>query len=72
MNKLKLLIPLAFVLLSCTGLQQKQSYEKDQLQGTVIKIVDGDTFDLLTKENATFRIRMNGIDCPELSFFGYL
>ena len=33
--------------------------------GKVIKIVDGDTFDLLTKEKITLRIRMNGIDCPE-------
>lgn len=31
----------------------------------VIKIVDGDTFDVLTSENETIRIRMNGIDCPE-------
>lgn len=33
--------------------------------GTVIKIVDGDTFDMLTSEKKTIRIRMNGIDCPE-------
>jgi micrococcal nuclease len=33
--------------------------------GKVIKIVDGDTFDMLTKEKTTLRIRMNGIDCPE-------
>ncbi|WP_276503899.1 thermonuclease family protein [Terrimonas pollutisoli] len=33
--------------------------------GTVIKIVDGDTFDLLTADQATLRVRMYGIDCPE-------
>jgi micrococcal nuclease len=33
--------------------------------GKVVKIVDGDTFDMLTKEKNTLRIRMNGIDCPE-------
>jgi len=33
--------------------------------GTVIKIIDGDTFDLLTKNKNTIRVRMNGIDCPE-------
>jgi len=33
--------------------------------GKVVKIVDGDTFDMLTKEKKILRIRMNGIDCPE-------
>lgn len=33
--------------------------------GKVIKIVDGDTFDVLTGNKETIRIRMNGIDCPE-------
>ncbi len=33
--------------------------------GKVIKIVDGDTFDVLTADNKTVRIRMNGIDAPE-------
>ena len=31
----------------------------------VIKIVDGDTYDLLTEDKTTIRIRMNGIDAPE-------
>ena len=31
----------------------------------VVKIIDGDTFDILTNEKKTIRIRMNGIDCPE-------
>jgi micrococcal nuclease len=35
------------------------------LNGKVIKIVDGDTFDVLTDAQTTIRIRMNGIDCPE-------
>ena len=65
MYKLKLLIPLAFILPSCTSLWEKQSSVKDELNGIVVKIVDGDTFDLLTKENTTIRIRMNSIDCPE-------
>ena len=33
--------------------------------GTVVKIVDGDTFDLLTENKKTIRVRMYGIDCPE-------
>jgi micrococcal nuclease len=36
-----------------------------EITGKVIKIVDGDTFDILTKSNITLRIRMNGIDAPE-------
>ena len=31
----------------------------------MIKIVDGDTFDLLTDDTVKIRIRLNGIDCPE-------
>ncbi len=31
----------------------------------MIKIVDGDTFDLLTEDTVKIRIRLNGIDCPE-------
>lgn len=33
--------------------------------GQVVKIIDGDTFDLLTPQKKLLRIRMNGIDCPE-------
>jgi len=33
--------------------------------GKVVKIIDGDTYDLLLKNNTTIRIRMNGIDAPE-------
>ena len=33
--------------------------------GKVIKIIDGDTFDLLINDSTTIRVRMNGIDCPE-------
>ena len=36
-----------------------------QMSGKVIKIVDGDTYDLLLKNNTTIRIRMAGIDAPE-------
>lgn len=33
--------------------------------GKVIKVVDGDTFDILDSSFNTIRIRMNGIDAPE-------
>ena len=35
------------------------------MQGKSAKIVDGDTFDLLTSSGQTVRIRLDGIDCPE-------
>lgn len=31
----------------------------------VVKVVDGDTFDVLDSTSKTIRIRMNGIDAPE-------
>jgi endonuclease YncB( thermonuclease family) len=35
------------------------------LTGTAVKIVDGDTFDLLDSAHSTIRVRLHGIDCPE-------
>ncbi len=54
----------SFLLLSCST--KNSIVEKNySLTGNVIKIVDGDTFDILTDSITTVRIRMNGIDCPE-------
>lgn len=57
---------LLFLLVSFTTnnpvFAQKQPGE---ITGKVVKIVDGDTFDLLTKDTVKIRIRLNGIDCPE-------
>ena len=36
-----------------------------ELTAKVIKVVDGDTIDVLTDDKETIRIRLNGIDCPE-------
>ena len=38
---------------------------QQKITGKVIKIVDGDTFDLLTDDTVKIRVRLNGIDCPE-------
>jgi endonuclease YncB( thermonuclease family) len=35
------------------------------ITGKVVKVVDGDTFDVLDSSFKTIRIRMNGIDAPE-------
>lgn len=39
--------------------------QRPDLSGKVISIMDGDTFKLLTIENNTVKIRLNGIDAPE-------
>lgn len=39
----------------------------DQLQGKVIKVTDGDTVNVLTRDNQTHKIRLSGIDAPEKS-----
>ncbi|MBR8461593.1 thermonuclease family protein [Campylobacter sp. faydin G-105] len=36
------------------------------LEGRVIKVIDGDTINILTKENEVVKIRLFGIDAPEL------
>jgi endonuclease YncB( thermonuclease family) len=36
-----------------------------KLDGKVIKIIDGDTYDILLVKNKILRIRMEGIDAPE-------
>lgn len=42
------------------------------IEGKVIGIIDGDTFDLLNDSNKTYRIRMEGIDAPEKGMPFYL
>lgn len=43
------------------------AYSQTILTGKVIKVADGDTFTLLTKDNQQIRIRLHGIDAPEKS-----
>ena len=38
---------------------------QSEISGKVIKIVDGDTYDILLDNLTTKRIRMEGIDAPE-------
>jgi endonuclease YncB( thermonuclease family) len=61
---MKTILLFSLMLLSCTTRNTKIE-KNNALTGKVIKIVDGDTFDLLTDDKTTIRIRMNGIDCPE-------
>jgi len=53
-------IILLFLLLAKTS-----CYNSDFVSGQVIKVIDGDTYDLLLKNKTTIRVRMDGIDAPE-------
>ena len=49
------------LLLSCHNNNMRQDY----VSGKVVKVLDGDTYDLLVENNRTIRVRMEGIDAPE-------
>jgi endonuclease YncB( thermonuclease family) len=40
------------------------SLQTNTLSGKAVKIIDGDTFDILSN-GSLYRVRLNGIDCPE-------
>ena len=42
-----------------------ETVKQDFITGKVVKILDGDTYDLLLNDNTTLRVRMDGIDAPE-------
>jgi micrococcal nuclease len=62
---MKLILFACFLLIHREQAFWPSGFNSADQTGRVIKIVDGDTFDLLTNEKFTLRIRMNGIDCPE-------
>ena len=59
MNKLKLIIVSLFLIFSLSA-QAKTT------EGLVVKIADGDTLTLLTSSNKKIKIRLAGIDTPEI------
>ena len=54
------LFSIILILLTITATIEAQT----KLKGKAIKIIDGDTFDLLV-DKTTYRIRLADIDCPE-------
>lgn len=58
----------AIVFSACANAQTsltEQIKVGDQISGKVIKVLDGDTYDLLLEDKSQIRIRMEGIDAPE-------
>ena len=53
------------ILLSLTTTCEGQNVETESIEGRVVKVPDGDTYHLLTANNTTIKIRMEGIDAPE-------
>jgi len=62
---MKLVLFTCFLLFNIPEAHQQSPLNTPNQNGKVVKIIDGDTFDILTKEKKTLRVRMNGIDCPE-------
>lgn len=60
---MKTLLYIPFILLLVLAVNS--SLAQAPVQGKVIKIVDGDTYDILLANNTTKRIRLEGIDAPE-------
>lgn len=71
MNKqLPILLLLICITIGCEPPQQttptvKANVLPNQFVAKVIGITDGDTIDVLTDQNETIRLRLNGIDAPE-------
>lgn len=60
---MKFLLFIAILTLGCYSKNNQPT--KKELSGVVIKIIDGDTYDILLSSHTTVRIRMEGIDAPE-------
>jgi len=41
-------------------------FAKEELSGKVATVIDGNTIEIVTSENETYKIMLHGIDCPEL------
>jgi endonuclease YncB( thermonuclease family) len=56
---------ISLFLLTQTNCRYQSKTEYKTLTGKAVKIVDGDTFDLLLDDLTTVRVRLHAIDCPE-------
>lgn len=62
-----------FLFVFCSSCNGKKAHPEKRItiSGKVIHIADGDTYDLLTADKKTIRVRMDGIDAPERSMAFY-
>ena len=60
---MKIVLFVSLLMLGCYT--KNDASTQTELTGKVIKIVDGDTYDILLDNHTTKRIRMEGIDTPE-------
>jgi len=69
MFKINYLFYIVFLILfaNCKLDSSKENFSdrKNLIQGKVIGIFDGDTYNILTIDNQTIKVRMEGIDAPE-------
>jgi endonuclease YncB( thermonuclease family) len=42
------------------------SQEQEVLKGKVVNVIDGNTFELMTEDNSSYKIMLYGVDCPEI------
>lgn len=63
------LLAVVVVLMVVPSAQARSGKEKWREAGTVVKVLDGDTFDMRTKSGVV-RVRINGIQAPESSWCG--
>lgn len=58
-------IPLLLLLALFTACSKQTSTTRPPIAGTVKKVIDGDSFELLTADNSVIRVKMEGIDASE-------
>jgi micrococcal nuclease len=55
------------VMMMCLGMLVSVSlFANEELSGKVATVIDGNTIEIVTPENETYKILLHGIDCPEL------
>ena len=65
-NSTKITFFLSLCLILCVGCRTRREYPvKEGVAYKVIKVLDGDTYDILLPDTTQARIRMLGIDAPE-------